>query len=149
MQYQKSKKEMCQRLARMTKVCWEQADTWERCQASQGEAMAFDTWLSESPLGLSVFFNSQKCPSLRLTALKWVFSNEDSYKDLWGSPGGWDSKESACNAEDPGLIAGMGRSRGVGNGNPQQYSCLENTMNREAQWATIHGATKSQTRLSN
>ena len=107
--------------------------------------MALDTRLSGSPLGLSVFFTSQMCPSLWLTALKCVFSNEDSYKDLWGFSGGSDGKESACNAEDPGLIAGLGRSPGVGNGNPHQYSCLENTMNREAQWAKIHGATKSQT----
>ena len=65
-----------------------------------------------------------------------------------GFPGGSDSKESACNAGDSGdagLILGSGRSPGVGNGNPHQYSCLENTMNREAQWAKIHGATKSQT----
>ena len=74
--------------------------------------MALDTRLSGSPLGLSVFFNSQMCPSLWLRALKWVFSNEDSYKDLWGFPGGSNGKESACNAEDPGLIAGLGRSLG-------------------------------------
>ena len=71
--------------------------------------MALDTRLSGSPLGLSVFFNSQMCPSLWLRALKWVFSNEDSYKDLWGFPGGSDGKESACNAEDPGLIPRLGR----------------------------------------
>ena len=43
-------------------------------------------------------------------------------------PGGSDSKASACNAEDPGLIPGLGRSPGEGNGNPLQYSCLENPM---------------------
>ena len=41
-------------------------------------------------------------------------------------------QESACNAEDLGLIPGMGRSPGEGNGNPLQYSCLENSMDREA-----------------
>ena len=42
-----------------------------------------------------------------------------------GFPGGSDGKESVCNAGDPGLIPGLGRSLGVGNGNPLQYSCLE------------------------
>ena len=56
-----------------------------------------------------------------------------------GSPGGSDGKESACNAGDPGLIPGSGRSPGEGNGNPLQYSCLGNPMDREAWWATVHG----------
>ena len=43
-------------------------------------------------------------------------------------PGGLDRKASACNVADPGLIAGLGKSPGEGNGNPLQYSCLENTM---------------------
>ena len=50
--------------------------------------------------------------------------------------GGSDSKESACNAGDPGSIPGSGRSPGVGNGNPLQYSCLENSMDRGDWWAT-------------
>ena len=49
---------------------------------------------------------------------------------------------------DPGLIPGMGRSPGEGNGNPVQYSCLENSMDGGAWWATVHGVTKGQTRLS-
>ena len=49
---------------------------------------------------------------------------------------------------DMGLIPGSGRSPGRGNGNPLQYSCLENSMNRGAWWATVHGVTKSQARLS-
>ena len=64
-------------------------------------------------------------------------------------PGGSDSKESACNAGDLGLISGSGRSLGEGNGTPPlQYSCLENLMDRGAWWATVHQVTKSQTRLS-
>ena len=43
-------------------------------------------------------------------------------------PGGSDGKASACNAGDPGLIPGLGRSPGEGNGNPLQYSCLENSV---------------------
>ena len=54
-------------------------------------------------------------------------------------------KESACNAGEPGLIPGLGRSPGEGNGNPLQYSCLENLMDKEAWHATVHGVTKSQT----
>ena len=68
---------------------------------------------------------------------------------MWGFPGGSDGKESACNAGDLGSIPGLGRSPGEGNGNPLQYSCLENPMDREACQATVHGVTKSQTRVSN
>ena len=51
-------------------------------------------------------------------------------------------KESACNAGDPGSIPGLGRSPGEGNGNPLQYSCLENLMDRGAWWATVHGVAR-------
>ena len=63
-------------------------------------------------------------------------------------PGGSDGKESSSNAGDLGLIPGLGRSLGEMNDNPLQYSCLENPMDREAWWATVHGITKSQTQLS-
>ena len=49
---------------------------------------------------------------------------------------------------DVGSVLGSGRSHGEGNGNPPQYSCLENPLDRGAWWATVHGVTKSQTRLS-
>ena len=55
-------------------------------------------------------------------------------------------KESACNAGDPGSIPGLGRSLGERNGNPLQYSCLENPMDRGAWWATgVRGVMKSRT----
>ena len=57
-------------------------------------------------------------------------------------------KASAYNAGDPGSIPGWGRSPGEGNGNPLQYSCLENPMDGGAWEATVHGVTKSRTRLS-
>ena len=63
-------------------------------------------------------------------------------------PGGSEVKASACNMGDPGSIPGSGRSPGEGNGNPLQYSCLENSMDRGAWWATVHGVAKSRTRLS-
>ena len=65
-----------------------------------------------------------------------------------GFPGGSEVKASASNVGNPGLIPGLGRSPGEGNGNQLQYSCLENFMDRGAWLATVHGVTKSQTRQS-
>ena len=61
------------------------------------------------------------------------------------------AKNPSANAEDTrdaGLIPQWGRSPGVGNGNPLQHSCLEDSMNRGAWWATVHGVAKSQTQLN-
>ena len=55
---------------------------------------------------------------------------------------------SAHNAGDPGSIPGLGRSPAEGNGNPLQCSCLENSMDGGAMWATVHGVAKSRTQLS-
>ena len=55
-------------------------------------------------------------------------------------PGGSDGKESACSAGDLGSIPGLGRSSGEGNGNPLQYSCLENPISRGAWQAIVHGS---------
>ena len=57
--------------------------------------------------------------------------------------GSSDSKESVCNAGDPGSIPGLGRSPGEGNGYPFQYSCLQNSMDRAAWQAPLHGIAKS------
>ena len=62
-----------------------------------------------------------------------------------GFPGGSDGKEFACNAGNWGSIPGYGRSTGEGNGNPLQYSCLKNSMDRGAWQATVHGVAKSRT----
>ena len=59
-----------------------------------------------------------------------------------GFPGGSDGKESACNAGDPGSIPGSERSPEEGNDYPLQYSCLENSVDRRAWWATVHGVAK-------
>ena len=53
-----------------------------------------------------------------------------------------DNKESACNERDTGLFPGSGRTPEEGNGNPLQYSCLENFMDRKPWWSTVHGVTK-------
>ena len=67
--------------------------------------------------------------------------------NLSGFPGSSGVKAAACNVGDPGLIPRLGRSPGEGNGNTLQYSFLENPMDGGAWWATVHGVTKSQTRL--
>ena len=66
------------------------------------------------------------------------------------SPVQWwfSGKESASNAGDLGLMPELERHSGEGNDNPLQYSCLENSMDRGASWATVHGVAKSWTRLS-
>ena len=64
-----------------------------------------------------------------------------------GFPQWLSNKKSACNTRATGLIPGLGRSSGGGNGNLLQYSCLENSMDRGAWWATDHRVTKNQTGL--
>ena len=71
---------------------------------------------------------------------------KDAYS-LEGFPGGSEVKASACNVGDLGSIPGSGRFPGEGNGNPLQYSCLENPMDGGAWWATVHRVAKNQTRL--
>ena len=65
-----------------------------------------------------------------------------------GFPGGSVVKNLPANAGDLSLIPGLGKSPGEGNGNPLQYSCLENPMDREAWQATVHGIAKSRIQLS-
>ena len=70
------------------------------------------------------------------------------WSNYWNFPGGSDGKASAYNAGYLGSIPRLGRSSGEGNGNSLQYSCLENPTDGRAWWATVHGVTKSRTRLS-
>ena len=70
------------------------------------------------------------------------------YKPDRGFPSRSDSKESACSAGDLGSVPGLGRFPGEGNGNPLQYSCLENSMDRGTWWGTVHGIAKSRTWLN-
>ena len=58
-------------------------------------------------------------------------------------------KNSAANEGDAGSVPGSGRSSGGGNGNPLQYPCLENPMDRRDWWATVHGIAKNWTQLRN
>ena len=72
----------------------------------------------------------------------WGFKADYDCLDL---PCSSDGKESACSAEDQGSIPGLRRPSGEGNGNPLQYSCLENPMDRGAWQARVRGVAKSQT----
>ena len=74
-------------------------------------------------------------------------SLKDGYRGVWASLMD-QTKEFTCNAGDPGLTLGSVNSPGEGNGDPLQYSCLENSMDRGAWWAIVHGVTQNRTRLS-
>ena len=95
---------------------------------------------------------------LQAVTPRQYFRDEETWLTRWncqlmvelrrgGFPSSSDGKASACNAGDLGSIPGSGRSPGEGNGDPLQYSCLENPMDRGALWAAGHGVAKSQTRL--
>ena len=73
-----------------------------------------------------------------------IFERKKHY-NYWGFPGSSDGKESACNVGDLGSIPRSERFPGEGNGNPLQYSCLENSMDGRDWWATVCGIAKSQT----
>ena len=101
---------------------------------------------------MHTFLRKKKKKSTKTTKINLVGGSggqyiEASYR-LPGLPGDLYGKESACNAGDQGSIPGSGRYPGERNGNPLQYSCLENPMDRETWWATVHGVTKSRTQLS-
>ena len=74
--------------------------------------------------------------------LQWFLTQRQDF------PSGSDGKASAYTMGDPGSFPGLGRSQAEGNGNPLQYSCLENPMDRGAWEATVHGVAKSRTQLS-
>ena len=93
------------------------------------------------PQTLGNFFTSSK------SLFKCHFNYEHLIQICF--PGGSEVKAYARNAGDLGSIPGLGRSPGEGNGNLLQYSCLENPMDGEAWWATVHGIAKSRTQLSN
>ena len=73
---------------------------------------------------------------------KKFFSQEGGYENKKGFPGGKVVKNPPANAGGPGSIPGSGRSPEGGNGNPLQYSCQDNPMDRKAWWATVHRVTR-------
>ena len=78
----------------------------------------------------------------------FLFCYSNSFYFLDCFPGDSDDKASACSVGDPGSTPGSGRCPGEGNGNPHEYSCLENSMGRGVWWAVVHRVTKSWTWLS-
>ena len=86
---------------------------------------------------------------LLLLLATFLLRIDENFAHQLGFPCSSVGKESACSAGNPGLIPGLGRSPGEGNGNPLQYPCLENLMDREAWWVAVHGVAKSRARLSN
>ena len=84
-----------------------------------------------------------------LTKVKWgLLRRTQRWGGVKGFSCGSDGKQCACNVGDPGLIPQAGRSSGEGNGDAFQYSCLENSTDRGAWRATVHGVEKSLTQLS-
>ena len=122
---------------------------------SRSPALQADSLKSELPGKSSYSMQAQFSPWAKLSLLlngpctKNRLYISQMFLDLlyirWAFPGGSDSKESACNAGDLDSIPGLGRPPGEGNGNPLQYSCLENSMDRGSWWVAIHVVTKSQT----
>ena len=84
---------------------------------------------------------------IQFWSIKFIHSKYGTCRAFKGLPRWIRGKESTCNAGDMSLIPGSGRFPGEGNGNPLQYFCLENPMDGEAWWATVHGVAKSRTWL--
>ena len=125
--------------------------TWKRCTAQGREKIHTVCFLKachsfQISLCSPIQMLFKPCPfgfvRIGKRSPKWQWLKDKNF------PGGSEVKASASNAGDLGLIPGSGRSSGEGNGNPLQYSCLENPMDGGAWWATVHGVTKSRTRLS-
>ena len=96
-----------------------------------------------------IIVNDIICTYSRLYIIYKKWNEIKILLSLWIIINGSDGKESACNAGDPSLIPGVRKVTGEGNGNPLQNSCLENSMDRGAWRAGVHGVSKSWTRLSN
>ena len=126
---------------------WKSA--WCACAAERGpyERRLHRTFLSHTSVLQETTFNFSTLGTSWMSLYNvipiWLL-----YLSTFSFPGGSDSKESACNAGDLGLIPGLGRSLGEGNSYPLQYSCLENSMDRGAWQATVHGVAKNWTWLS-
>ena len=105
--------------------------------------------LPPSPASSAFFFQPGFLSSLEIFDVNtWILVFKGFPAGAGGFPGGSEVKASASNVGDPGSIPGSGRSPGEGNGNPLQYSCLENPMDRGSWQATVHRVAKSRTRLS-
>ena len=131
---------------------WKRPWCWERLGAGgEGDDRGWDGWMASPTRWAWVWVNSgSSWWTGRPGVLQFTGSQRVGHN--WATELNWtDShgKESACNMVDLGLISGSGRSPGGEHGNPLQYSCLENPMDRGAWQATAHGVAKRQTWLSN
>ena len=114
--------------------------------AIHSNILAWRTPWTEEPGGLQ----SMRLSCKGLDTTEWLSPSPlHNHRLTVGFAGGSDHEEFACSAGDLGLIPGLGRSPGEGNGYPLQYSRLEKSMKRGAWQATVHGVPKSQRRLSN
>ena len=95
-----------------------------------GICQSYGTLSPPGHCGSEKLYCRTSCPDISNILLR-VYS-------MAGFPGGTEVKASACNVGDPGPIPGLGRSPGEGNGNPLQYSFLENPVDGGAWWATVH-----------
>ena len=122
-------------------------DPLEKGMAAHSRTLAWEIPPAGEPGGLRAVHGVAMSQARRHASLTWL--NESSRKYIpppdVGFPAGSDSKVSACSEGDLGSVPGSGRSPGEGNGNPLQYSCLENPMDRGAWWATVPRVTESPT----
>ena len=103
----------------------------------------FCSLVSFPPQNMNVFYSESIQNKIKGPIIKNINRNYFSTSlHKGGFPPSSVSKESACNAADPGLMHGSGRSPGEGNGDPLQYYCLENPMHRGAWQAAVHGAAR-------
>ena len=134
----------------------EQSGGWQRGRGSGGEAnqVKLDPLYCEGwKLDFWWFWSCYKKYRSRNT-MWYIYNLYKSFlllffSSIWSFPGGPSGKKSACKCRRlRDVFPGSGRSPGRGNGNLLQYSCLGNPMNRGGWWPTVHGASESQTRLS-
>ena len=121
-------------------------------QIHRSRSISHVTSYNKPSLQLEVMFSSSEFPKTHNIVLIIVANSYILFTmglSLWGFLSDSDGKESACNAGDLGSIPGWGRSPGEGNGNPLQYFCLENSMDRATWQATVQRVAKSRTQLSN
>ena len=119
--------------SRITQIC----ACWDGLHGNQGWGIGTPEWWEPRKRWLSVLSTTLKSCS---------FTHSYTSK---GFPDGSAGKESVCNAGDMGSILRLGRYSRGGNGNPLQYSCLKNPMDRGAWWATVQRVTQSWTWLNN
>ena len=125
----------------ITAKIWHCKDLKFDCEGGLQRATVWESLWSDGRKAVrTLIYNINAC----------IYIYHISYGDM-GFPGGSAGKEPGCQCRRPkrdGLIPVLERSPREGNGNPLQYSCQENPMDRGAWWATVHGVTQSQTRLS-